>query len=84
MHLSYICTGCPSGGALTAIFRWEAPARAHGVVSGYEVQCWALPAAAAGAASSACADVRLPPTHTQLILRDLVAGSTYYFQVTRT
>ncbi|XP_073955418.1 receptor protein-tyrosine kinase sevenless isoform X2 [Choristoneura fumiferana] len=70
-----------SGGALTAIFRWEAPARAHGVIRGYEAQCWALPTADTGAAPSACADARLAPTHTQLILRDLVAGSTYYFQV---
>lgn len=72
----------------SAIFRWEAPARANGVIRGYEVQCWALPrnasspaAAAAPAKASACADARLSPTHTQLVLRDLVPASIYYFKV---
>ncbi|KAM3965054.1 LOW QUALITY PROTEIN: receptor protein-tyrosine kinase sevenless [Aphomia sociella] len=72
-----------SEGSLSAIFRWEAPARANGVIRGYEAQCWALPSSDTAAAGkpSACADARLSPAHTQLVLRDLVPASTYYFQV---
>ncbi|XP_049872297.1 proto-oncogene tyrosine-protein kinase ROS isoform X2 [Pectinophora gossypiella] len=74
-----------SGGPLTAIFRWEPPAQANGIIRGYEAQCWTLPAAgrslALPAKPSACADAQLSPTHTQLMLRDLVNGSTYFFQV---
>ncbi|KAJ2951162.1 hypothetical protein O0L34_g5554 [Tuta absoluta] len=64
-----------AGGRPTAIFRWEPPAQANGVILGYDAQCWTLPR------SSACADAQLSPTHTQLILRDLTNGSKYYFRV---
>ncbi|XP_026748879.2 proto-oncogene tyrosine-protein kinase ROS isoform X1 [Galleria mellonella] len=80
----YVQPAPRSEGSLSAIFRWEAPARANGVIRGYEAQCWALTAdraAAAAAKPSACADARLSPAHTQLVLRDLVPASTYYFQV---
>lgn len=72
-----------SGGQLTATFRWEAPERANGVIRGYEAQCWMLPVAGStpGAKASACADARLSPLHTQLMLRNLVPSSQYYFQV---
>ncbi|XP_045449564.1 proto-oncogene tyrosine-protein kinase ROS [Melitaea cinxia] len=70
-----------SGLPLTATFRWEAPARSNGVVRGYEAQCWALAARSAPAKPSACADARLSPLHTQLMLRDLAPASTYFFQV---
>ncbi|KAL0880126.1 hypothetical protein ABMA27_002609 [Loxostege sticticalis] len=71
-----------SGGSLSAIFRWDPPARANGVVRGYEAQCWTRAAAAREPARpSACADARLAPTHTQLMLKDLVNASTYFFQV---
>ncbi|XP_063534702.1 proto-oncogene tyrosine-protein kinase ROS [Cydia strobilella] len=64
-----------SGGALSAIFRWEAPARANGVVRGYEARCWTAPPATVPACGS-----RLAPSHTQLLI-PLAAGLTYYFQV---
>nr|XP_026496387.1 proto-oncogene tyrosine-protein kinase ROS isoform X1 [Vanessa tameamea] len=70
-----------SGGPLTATFRWQSPSRSNGVVRGYEAQCWAVGARAAPAKPSACADARLSPLHTQLMLRDLAPASTYFFQV---
>ncbi|XP_039755125.1 proto-oncogene tyrosine-protein kinase ROS isoform X1 [Pararge aegeria] len=68
-----------SGGPLTATFRWEAPSRSNGIVRGYEAQCWAV--GGAPVKPSACADARLSPLHTQLMLRDLAPASTYFFQV---
>ncbi|CAG9787793.1 unnamed protein product [Diatraea saccharalis] len=74
-----------SGGSLSAIFRWDAPLRANGVIRGYEAQCW-MQSATAGlveptAKPSACADARLSPSHTQLTLRDLAPASIYHFRV---
>ncbi|KAI5646079.1 protein tyrosine kinase domain-containing protein [Phthorimaea operculella] len=63
-----------AGGRLTAIFRWEPPAQSNGVILGYDAQCWTLPK------PSVCADAQVSPTHTQLILRELSNGSTYFFQ----
>ncbi|XP_045769581.1 proto-oncogene tyrosine-protein kinase ROS isoform X2 [Maniola jurtina] len=70
-----------SGGPLTATFRWEAPSRSNGVVRGYEAQCWAVGVRSAPVKPSACAEARLSPLHTQLMLRDLAPASTYFFQV---
>lgn len=70
-----------SGGPLWATFRWAAPVRGNGVVLGYEVQCWAERMPPAAPRPSACADARLSPSHTQLVLRDLTPQTTYYFRV---
>ncbi|KAJ0183261.1 hypothetical protein K1T71_001237 [Dendrolimus kikuchii] len=72
-----------SGNSLSAIFRWEAPSRANGVILGYEVQCWVEGAGAKNGRvnPSACADAHLPPTHTQRMLRDLMPSSKYFFKV---
>ncbi|RVE41944.1 hypothetical protein evm_013412 [Chilo suppressalis] len=74
-----------SGGSLSAIFRWDSPSRANGIIRGYEAQCWVRSSVAGSlkptAKPSACADARLSPTHTQLMLRDLAPTSIYYFRV---
>ncbi|XP_014362622.2 proto-oncogene tyrosine-protein kinase ROS isoform X1 [Papilio machaon] len=81
-----------SGGPLTAVFRWKAPSRANGVIRQYEVQCWSQPAAINSSASSAlatspppkssaCPAAILPPLHTQIMLRDLMPNSIYFFRV---
>ncbi|XP_013148027.1 PREDICTED: protein sevenless-like, partial [Papilio polytes] len=75
------------GGPLTAVFRWKVPSRPNGVIRQYEVQCWSQPAAAPAAApspppkSSACPAALLPPLHTQIMLRDLMPNSVYFFRV---
>ncbi|XP_041979738.1 proto-oncogene tyrosine-protein kinase ROS isoform X2 [Aricia agestis] len=71
-----------SGSQVSATFRWEVPERANGVIRGYEAQCWMQPvSSSSNAKPSACADARLSPLHTQLMLRDLVPSSQYYFRV---
>lgn len=73
-----------SDGPLTAIFRWEPPTNPNGIIRGYEVQCWSQLVKEKmrhPVKFSACADAHLSPTHTQLMLRDLVNGSIYYFRV---
>ncbi|CAH2047113.1 unnamed protein product, partial [Iphiclides podalirius] len=74
-----------SGGPLAAVFRWKAPSLANGVIRGYEAQCWSLPVSSPttvpAAKPSACPNAMLSPLHTQLMLRDLMPDSTYYFRV---
>ncbi|KAJ8716622.1 hypothetical protein PYW07_003249 [Mythimna separata] len=71
-----------SGGPQSAIFRWGSPARANGVIRGYEAQCWVVGADSTSPTKpSACADAHLSPSHTQLMLRDLTPASKYFFQV---
>ncbi|XP_053604338.1 proto-oncogene tyrosine-protein kinase ROS isoform X2 [Plodia interpunctella] len=69
-----------SDGSPSAIFRWSSPRQPNGLVLGYEAQCW-VGGGGAGGRPSACADARLSPAHTQLLLRRLVPANTYYFQV---
>ncbi|CAH0586987.1 unnamed protein product [Chrysodeixis includens] len=71
-----------SGGPLSAIFRWGSPARANGVIRGYEAICWVTGTDSSSPTKpSACADAHLSPSHTQLMLRDLTPASKYSFQV---
>ncbi|CAH0683153.1 unnamed protein product [Spodoptera exigua] len=71
-----------SGGPQSAIFRWGSPARANGVIRGYEAQCWVVGADSSSPTKpSACADAHLSPSHTQLMLRNLTPASKYFFQV---
>ncbi|XP_068617317.1 proto-oncogene tyrosine-protein kinase ROS [Battus philenor] len=73
-----------SGGPLAAVFRWKPPARANGVIQGYEAQCWVTPASSSiGSTSkvSTCPAAKLSPLQTQLMLKDLTPNSTYYFRV---
>lgn len=67
---------------MSATFRWEPPSRSNGVVRGYEAQCWAVGFGSTPVKQSACADARLSPLYTQLMLKDLEPASTYFFQVT--
>ncbi|XP_032516846.2 proto-oncogene tyrosine-protein kinase ROS isoform X1 [Danaus plexippus] len=67
-----------SDGPLTGTFRWGAPSPTNGVLRGYEAQCWTQ---GTGGVRSACADARLSPVHTQLMLRDLEPASKYFFRV---
>ncbi|CAK1585368.1 unnamed protein product [Parnassius mnemosyne] len=74
-----------SGGPLTAVFRWKPPSRANGIIRGYEAQCWSLSISSfttdSAVKTSACPDSLLSPLHTQLMLRQLMPDSTYYFRV---
>ncbi|XP_028033617.1 proto-oncogene tyrosine-protein kinase ROS isoform X3 [Bombyx mandarina] len=68
-----------NGGRKVAIFRWEVPNRTNGIIRGYEVQCWSD-----NSRPAPCANALSPsptPTRTQIILKDLLPETTYYFQV---